>query len=92
MVIAVGGGVAVAQLVDLESEGGVRAAMTAILIMLGTASCDSCRQATGSCCKTCTASKACGDSCIPRNQSCSKFGGCACNGLVEELTEMAEEP
>jgi hypothetical protein len=33
-----------------------------------------------SCCKTCSAGKACGDSCISRSKSCHKGKGCACNG------------
>ena len=33
-----------------------------------------------SCCKVCTTSKACGDSCINVNYTCSKPPGCACNG------------
>lgn len=32
------------------------------------------------CCKVCTGSQACGDSCISRNKSCHKAPGCACNG------------
>ena len=31
------------------------------------------------CCKTCTTGKACGDSCINVNYTCSKPAGCACN-------------
>jgi len=33
-----------------------------------------------SCCKRCSKGKACGDSCIARNKSCSKGVGCACDG------------
>lgn len=33
-----------------------------------------------SCCKRCSKGKACGDSCIARNKSCSKGAGCACDG------------
>ena len=32
------------------------------------------------CCKVCTTSKACGDSCINVNYTCSQPPGCACNG------------
>lgn len=32
------------------------------------------------CCKTCTNGKACGDSCIPANETCHVGAGCACNG------------
>lgn len=32
------------------------------------------------CCKVCKKGKACGDSCIAANKSCSKPKGCACNG------------
>jgi cell division septation protein DedD len=33
-----------------------------------------------SCCKVCSASKACGNSCIPRGNTCHVGPGCACNG------------
>ncbi len=33
-----------------------------------------------SCCKVCTGSKACGDSCISRSKTCHKGDGCACQG------------
>ena len=33
-----------------------------------------------SCCKTCKAGKACGDSCISRDKTCKKGKGCACDG------------
>jgi hypothetical protein len=36
------------------------------------------------CCKVCDESKACGDSCIPINQTCHSGYGCACNALGEE--------
>ena len=32
------------------------------------------------CCKICSKGKACGDSCIARNKTCRKGGGCACDG------------
>ncbi len=32
------------------------------------------------CCKICRKGKACGDSCINRNYTCTKPRGCACNG------------
>lgn len=32
-----------------------------------------------SCCKTCDAGKACGDSCISATASCNTYGGCACD-------------
>jgi hypothetical protein len=31
------------------------------------------------CCKVCTVGKACGDSCIAANETCTKPSGCACN-------------
>jgi len=34
----------------------------------------------GGCCKICTTSKACGNSCISRNYTCHKGPGCACDG------------
>lgn len=64
-------------------------AMVVVVALLG--GCDACKQVTGSCCKTCKTSKACGDSCISSSQSCSKFGGCACNGLVEEVQQEISE-
>jgi len=33
----------------------------------------------GGCCKVCDTGKACGDSCIASNQSCTAPVGCACN-------------
>jgi hypothetical protein len=33
-----------------------------------------------SCCRVCKEGKACGDSCIARNRTCTKAAGCACNG------------
>ena len=38
------------------------------------------RPAQRNCCRTCRKGKACGDSCIARNKTCSKGPGCACNG------------
>lgn len=36
---------------------------------------------TGSnCCRVCRDGKACGDSCIPRENQCNVGPGCACNG------------
>ena len=32
------------------------------------------------CCKVCSKGKACGNSCIARNNTCHKGKGCACNG------------
>jgi hypothetical protein len=32
------------------------------------------------CCKVCTSSKACGDSCISKSKTCTKPPGCACQG------------
>lgn len=46
--------------------------------------CDECASITGACCKTCRDSKACGDSCIARNQTCHERSGCACNGAGDE--------
>jgi hypothetical protein len=41
---------------------------------------DNCEGSGGrSCCKVCTDSKACGDSCIATNQTCHQTGGCACD-------------
>lgn len=37
-------------------------------------------QGGGSCCKVCSSSKACGDSCISRSKTCEVGRGCACNG------------
>ena len=36
--------------------------------------------AQGRCCKTCSAGKACGDSCIAKSSTCKKGRGCACDG------------
>lgn len=32
------------------------------------------------CCKICKAGKACGDTCIAKEHTCTKGQGCACNG------------
>lgn len=34
----------------------------------------------GNCCKTCSAGKACGDSCISKTDTCNEGNGCACDG------------
>jgi hypothetical protein len=60
-----------------------RIAMAIILLL---ASCEEDCEGTGggSCCKVCTDSKPCGDSCIPRNQTCHEGAGCACSGLTTD--------
>jgi hypothetical protein len=35
---------------------------------------------TSNCCRVCREGKACGDSCIPRENQCDVGPGCACNG------------
>jgi len=35
------------------------------------------------CCRVCTAGKACGDSCIAANLTCRQGAGCACNGSLD---------
>jgi hypothetical protein len=56
----------------------------AATLALGPASlgpCASSASAQGfSCCKICSAGKACGNSCIARWKTCHKGKGCACNG------------
>ncbi len=32
------------------------------------------------CCRVCRTGKPCGDSCIARDKTCNKAGGCACSG------------
>jgi hypothetical protein len=61
--------------------------LTIVAFVVGVTSCDTCKRVTGQCCKTCTDSKPCGDSCISRSQSCNKSGGCACSGLADEMLE-----
>jgi hypothetical protein len=39
-----------------------------------------CDVLTGACCRVCTKGKACGDSCIAKNETCRVGAGCACNG------------
>jgi hypothetical protein len=34
----------------------------------------------GAFCKVCSEGKACGDTCIAKNETCTKGTGCACNG------------
>jgi hypothetical protein len=36
-----------------------------------------------SCCKVCSAGKACGDSCIDASATCETVGGCACNATSD---------
>ena len=35
------------------------------------------------CCKTCRSGKACGDSCIKRDETCTQPPGCACDARKE---------
>lgn len=40
------------------------------------------------CCKHCGPdSKPCGDSCIPKDHTCTKFGGCACESADDATGE-----
>jgi hypothetical protein len=39
-----------------------------------------CGGGAGNCCKVCSEGEACGDSCIAKNETCTKGAGCACNG------------
>jgi hypothetical protein len=59
-------------------------ALAALLLAAGPASLSPCAVAAEGfargCCKTCSAGKACGDSCIARSKTCHKGKGCACNG------------
>jgi hypothetical protein len=41
----------------------------------------------GGCCKECTNSKPCGDSCIAVSQTCNKGSGCACRVLDDGRVE-----
>lgn len=61
-----------------------RIAMVLALVAGGLTGCDEGCKAVGSCCKTCTGSKPCGDSCIARNQTCNKGGGCACGESLND--------
>lgn len=62
----------------------VKSLITVLGLLVGIASCEDegCEQTTSNCCKVCTDSKPCGDSCIARNQTCSIGGGCACSGAT----------
>lgn len=54
-----------------------------VLIAAMAVGCDECDETTApACCRVCTQSKACGDSCIPVNQTCNVGPGCACNGFT----------
>lgn len=55
----------------------IRAGAFACLVLtLGsTAGCDSTSSA---CCKECDKGKPCGDTCINKNETCTKGAGCAC--------------
>lgn len=53
------------------------------LFLLSGAASAACADATGprgGCCKVCRTGKACGDTCIARDQTCNTPAGCACNG------------
>jgi len=54
----------------------------AALLVIGPATLDPCvsARAAGTCCKTCKAGKACGNSCIAVDKICHQPPGCACNG------------
>lgn len=41
-------------------------------------------EGTKTCCRYCTNSKACGDGCIPYENTCHKPAGCACTVKVHE--------
>ena len=59
-----------------------------MMFLLVLAGCeDDCNDITGDpggggslCCKQCTNSKPCGDTCIPTSSTCHQSGGCACYG------------
>jgi hypothetical protein len=61
--------------------------LSAMLVLASSAplvtACDVSPTDTGSgsgCCRVCKEGKACGDSCIAKNRTCTKGSGCACNG------------
>lgn len=64
---------------------GRLASVAAASLLLGSAApmlagCDEKPAGGGSCCRVCRTGKACGDTCIARNETCRTSGGCACNG------------
>jgi len=62
----------------------------AVIFALGIAGCEDCNgpgPGPSPCCKVCTDSKPCGDSCISRSQTCNVGPGCACSGFVLEALE-----
>lgn len=81
----------------LEEVRKVRWLIT-LAVSIGIASCqDDCSTSNdpgggGACCKVCTDSKPCGDSCIPSNQTCHKIGGCACVDGDPRLNEPLADP
>lgn len=50
------------------------------LLLLTAAPVTACNESTGPCCRTCREGKACGDSCISRDDTCNVGPGCACDG------------
>lgn len=56
-------------------------ALSLVILPVGT-SVEVCalEMAANGCCKVCKKGKACGDSCIARDRTCTKGKGCACNG------------
>lgn len=60
-----------------------RLAMVLILAGLSlsvSASVSGCDDGTGPCCRVCREGKACGDTCISRDATCTRGPGCACDG------------
>lgn len=53
-----------------------------VLILATACEDEGCKRTESACCKVCTDSKPCGDSCIARNQTCNAGPGCACSGLT----------
>lgn len=51
-----------------------------LLVALAFASCKVPAEDDPDCCRVCTESKACGDSCINKALTCNQPKGCACNG------------
>lgn len=53
-----------------------------VVCLLALAGCEEEGGDGGSCCRVCDTGKACGDSCIDVDFTCSQPAGCACNGAL----------
>lgn len=58
----------------------VAAVLLAVFLTASIPATGGCTDSTSGCCKVCRQGKACGDTCIAKNEQCTKGAGCACDG------------